>query len=159
MRRTGLTAVEAIVTAALVAALALPTWALFVGGRRAAFKSKLAYLCALVAREEIEDLHVRTHLIDGEPWTLKHPWVPVKGPVLARLGELDPEPGGPAYADEQARIFTRLEVFPPVGSAWPAVLWVRWQRHGEDPAALAAIEDPGLSRFDFVIVKPRAGGR
>ena len=158
-RRAALTAAEVMVTVGLVAALAIPTFGLFLQGRGLAFKSKYAYLAVVAAREEIEDLRVRAHTMAGEPWTLKHEWRAVTGAVVARLADLDPdrELGALTYAKDQERVWTMLEVLPPSGPAtWPAVLHVRWQEHGETPGG--PDEQPGLSRFEFVLVKPVVTG-
>jgi hypothetical protein len=56
----------------------------------------------------------------------------------------------------QNRIFTKLEVSESEdGEAWPAVLHVRWQQHGELFNEASENEKPGLSRFDFLLVKSK----
>jgi len=153
--RRALTAAEVMVTVALVAALAIPTFGLFLSGRGLAFKSKYAYLAVVAAREEIEDLRVRAHTMTGEPWLLRHDWQPVTGSPFARLADLEPdrELDAYTYSPDQARVFSKLDVLPPVGpSSWPAVLSVRWQEHGEAPGSVP--DQPGWTRFEFVLVKP-----
>src|SRR5688572_7423532 len=87
-RRAGLSAVEVVLGIGLVAALFIPVYGLFVTGRESAFKSRLAYLAVLAAREEIADLRVAAALITKSIPELKHDWRSLEGNLLGALGPL-----------------------------------------------------------------------
>lgn len=168
-RPRGITAPEVLVATAIMAAVLIPTWTLFVSGRGMAVKSKYTYLALMAAREEIDDLRQMSHLSKVDPPALAHDWQPIIGKVMGRLVEprhgmseceVEPDLTPHQYTTDQARVFTRVEVRPssdPRGEVWRATLWVRWQEHGERFTEASKREKPGLSRFDFVLVRPKDG--
>jgi prepilin-type N-terminal cleavage/methylation domain-containing protein len=158
-RDGGFNLVEVLVAMLLLTVLFLPIYTLFVQGRDTTFRSKLAYLSAQVAREEIEDLRLLARSRPDEIPTLGHDWRPVKGNALSRLEQLA-ETGAPTiremdYPKEYSRIFTKVEVSRAKSAyVFPSVLHVRWQEHGERFGAGAEKEREGFSRFDFFLVRP-----
>jgi len=160
--RSAFTLVEVLVGIILFVILFLPAYTLFVQSRDTTFKSKLSYLSAQAARDEIEDLRYLARVRPDEIEAFKHDWQPLKGNALTRLKDLSKS--GEAvvkdldYPKEYERIFTKVEVFASKNKfVFPAVLHVRWQEHGEKFGASAEKDRIGFSRFDFFLVRPRRG--
>jgi hypothetical protein len=129
-------------------------------GRETAVYSRLALLAAHAAREEIEDARVLAHTVP-DPRARAHPGKPIPAATRDRLGPLARAPRARAdlphaTPDDYRRIHSRLDVLPGTDPRiFPAVLEVRWQEHGEDPATAEKRGSSG--RFEFLLVRSRAG--
>lgn len=157
--KRGISLVEVLVCVALLGLVLIPLGLLVLRSRETAVQSRLALVAAHAAREEIEDTRVLSHALGADPRRLSHGWQPVPAGPLARLGPLaagaraTPE----RYPADYRRIFTKLEVLAgPDPRIFPAILEVRWQEHGEDPAQAAARGQTG--RFEFLVVRSKRVG-
>lgn len=156
-RREAVSAIEVLVAVTILGLLLVPTYDLFLQGRQMGLRSHLTYLALQAAREEIEDLRVLATFSQDPVADLAHDWRPVEGGLFGRLGQLAEGLDGPelAYPSEYSRIHTRVTLEPkPGGRVFRGVLNVRWQERGEALTEQDVQEKQGVSRFDFLLVRP-----
>lgn len=176
--RKGVTLVEVMIAAVIMAAVLFPVYWFFVRSKAATTKSAMAYLAIQVAREELQEVRTmplwgvparpatstRPEIPEIPPYT-GHDWQPVAGKRIFHISASDDAELGPLlsrlqYPGNYQGIETRVAVIPPQGAAegdpeFERVrmiqLEVRWTEKGQAVGGTGGQE--GTQLFRSVVVR------